>query len=715
MAEVTRRFVSVGVNRVVNALDWGDDGRLAYGGHHMVVVYDPEAAEVESTMVGHSGMVNCVLCIPGSVTSQAGHAARLIASGAADCCVRVWAVEPAGSGRPEPWRCVAVLKGHTAPVTALACYSLSGEGVPHGAFLLISTAGDRSVHVWRCKPRPAAASATYAEGSRGSALDTADAAHGQAAWDLAQRVATGTHIQQAVALTHIPGDPTTLLLATGGTDKAVHLYVRAPGRDSHFELACSLAGHENWVRSLAFCHATIVNSGGRGADSAAASSQLLLASACQDRYARVWSIVAEGGEAVPSAAAPATATAAETTANADAANNAAGASGAPGGAGTGAGTGAYGTTGDGSGADEIARYAPKLIFPVGGGRTLRASLEALLIGHEDWVHSVRWRPAAGAAVVEPGSSVAEAGRAGGGGLHVALPRDQLCLLTSSMDRTMMLWQHEQRSGLWMSQASVGDAGAQCLGYFGACFSPTGARVVAHGFTGAMHLWDSSSDADTNTSAGHRAWVPLHAAGGHFGPVAGCCWAADGRCVLSVGEDQTARVWTRVRAHWCEVARPQVHGHDFTCVASVPKADEDGAASAQYAFISGSEEKMLRAFEAPQVFVDTLDMARCRAPGGGGRQAVSGRAFGAAIPALGLSNKAVFDGGDDGDDGEGASNAGVGSGMAGGHYNDGPDFAPCAAPASSEGPPLEEHLSQNTLWPEVHKLYGHGSDVYCLAV
>ncbi|KAG1652116.1 hypothetical protein FOA52_015945, partial [Chlamydomonas sp. UWO 241] len=285
----------------------------------------------------------------------------------------------------------------------------------------------------------------------------------------------------------------------------------------------------------------------------------------------------------------------------------------------------------------------------------------------------------------------------------------------SMDRTMMLWQHEQRSGLWMSQASVGDAGAQCLGYFGACFSPTGARVVAHGFTGAMHLWDSSSDADTNTSAGHRAWVPLHAAGGHFGPVAGCCWAADGRCVLSVGEDQTARVWTRVRAHWCEVARPQVHGHDFTCVASVPKADEDGAASAQYAFISGSEEKMLRAFEAPQVFVDTLDMARCRAPGGGGRQAVSGRAFGAAIPALGLSNKAVFDGGDDGDDGEGASNAGVGSGMAGGHYNDGPDFAPCAAPASSEGPPLEEHLSQNTLWPEVHKLYGHGSDVYCLAV
>jgi elongator complex protein 2 len=40
--DATQEFVSVGVNRVAHALDWGGDGVVAYGGHHAVVLYDPK-------------------------------------------------------------------------------------------------------------------------------------------------------------------------------------------------------------------------------------------------------------------------------------------------------------------------------------------------------------------------------------------------------------------------------------------------------------------------------------------------------------------------------------------------------------------------------------------------------------------------------------------------------------------------------------------------
>lgn len=39
-------FVSVGVNRAVNALDWSEHGTVAYGAHNMAVIYDAEAGGI---------------------------------------------------------------------------------------------------------------------------------------------------------------------------------------------------------------------------------------------------------------------------------------------------------------------------------------------------------------------------------------------------------------------------------------------------------------------------------------------------------------------------------------------------------------------------------------------------------------------------------------------------------------------------------------------
>ena len=57
--------------------------------------------------------------------------------------------------------------------------------------------------------------------------------------------------------------------------------------------------------------------------------------------------------------------------------------------------------------------------------------------------------------------------------------------------------------------------------------------------------------------GGRGWAPQHALGGHYGAVVDMGWDAEGRCLHTVSEDQTARIFSTCDAHWCEIARPQV--------------------------------------------------------------------------------------------------------------------------------------------------------------
>ena len=57
-------------------------------------------------------------------------------------------------------------------------------------------------------------------------------------------------------------------------------------------------------------------------------------------------------------------------------------------------------------------------------------LESVLVGHEDWVHSVVWQPAS---PLQTGAAQPP-------------PLRQPCLLSASMDRTMMLWRPDAATG-----------------------------------------------------------------------------------------------------------------------------------------------------------------------------------------------------------------------------------------------------------------------------
>ena len=47
---------------------------------------------------------------------------------------------------------------------------------------------------------------------------------------------------------------------------------------------------------------------------------------------------------------------------------------------------------------------------------------------------------------------------------------------------------------------------------------------------------------------------------------------------------------------------QIHGHDFACLAVLPKASPP-------CYASGSEEKVIRVLEAPQAYEDTIALGR----------------------------------------------------------------------------------------------------------
>ncbi|XP_011799058.1 PREDICTED: elongator complex protein 2 isoform X4 [Colobus angolensis palliatus] len=223
------------------------------------------------------------------------------------------------------------------------------------------------------------------------------------------------------------------------------------------------------------------------------------------------------------------------------------------------------------------------------------------------------------------------------------------LLSASMDKTMILWAPDEESGVWLEQ---------------------------------------------------REWTPEIVISGHFDGVQDLVWDPEGEFIITVGTDQTTRLfapWKRKdqsQVTWHEIARPQIHGYDLKCLAMINR----------FQFVSGADEKVLRVFSAPRNFVENF----CAITGKSLNHVLcnqdSDLPEGATVPALGLSNKAVFQGdiaSQPSDEEELLTSTGF-------------EYQQVAfQPSILTEPPTEDHLLQNTLWPEVQKLYGHGYEIFCV--
>ncbi|XP_010479387.1 PREDICTED: elongator complex protein 2 isoform X1 [Camelina sativa] len=331
----------------------------------------------------------------------------------------------------------------------------------------------------------------------------------------------------------------------------------------------------------------------------------------------------------------------------------------------------------------LASYIEGPVF-ISGTSTYQISVESVLIGHEDWVYSVEWEP--------PVINSID-GR--------LVNHQPLRILSASMDKTMMIWRPEKKTGVWVNVVCVGELSHCALGFYGGHWSPNGLSILAHGYGGSFHLWRNVS-----SSKEAENWQMQEVPSGHFAAVTDVTWARTGEYLLSVSHDQTTRVFSSWKneegneaedEHWHELARPQVHGHDINCVAMVQ-------GKGNHRFVSGAEEKVVRVFEAPLSFLMTLNHTCAGGEGSFPEDLQEDvQVLGANMSALGLSQKPIYLHSSS----EPLERNGGGDGL------DTFETVPEAAPVELKEPPIEDQLAFHTLWPESHKLYGHGNELFSL--
>jgi elongator complex protein 2 len=318
----------------------------------------------------------------------------------------------------------------------------------------------------------------------------------------------------------------------------------------------------------------------------------------------------------------------------------------------------------------------------------KVTLEALLVGHEESVTCVKWH-------THP---------------QPLYGYDKL-LISSSMDRAIMLW-GPTLEGIWTPLTRVGSAGgilggsvgSSLLGYCGATINPSDGRyLVGQAYGGSLHIWTSElisqqKEGELNAlpleeRASFVRWQATPCITGHFGGVTDLCWeTSQGEYLLTVSNDQTCRLWAPIQENekdtiWVELARPQVHGYNLTSVASISSVKH------KHLIVTGAEEKELRVFDAPRTTIRMLQTVHGEAnPVDDDIERVD-RAF---IPSLGLSNKASA-----------ADRAEEADAMEGEVSND-------TSSLTSMKLPLERDLGVASLWPEIRKLFGHNTELFCLS-
>jgi elongator complex protein 2 len=393
---------------------------------------------------------------------EAEKAAYLV-TGGDDKQLRLWAID-SETGAAS---CVQHVQEHTEPINCIA--SLRGSAPGNAAARVFVTGGaDATVKVW--------------------ALED-----GQIT--LRQTIkTTRKYIPLTLALSAL--EDGRLILAVAGTTNSVQIFTASTDDASgaEFTLQATLPGHENWIRSLDFIR-----------EKPEQGSDLLLASASQDKYIRLWRI--HQGTALSALNA-----------------------------------GGLALTAD-------ALTPGNKVHKIAAGSTKYCVMfEALLLGHDDWIYSARWC------------------RAADGRLQLLSASADNSLSIWESDAESGIWLTAARLGEISREKGATTATGSIGGFWTGLWSPAGTAVLTLGRTGSWRMWDYDATDDAWKQhfaiSGHtravtgiswsRDGLYLLSTSSDQTTRLHAQWATDSTSSNS----------------WHEMSRPQIHGYDLNCISTL---------------------------------------------------------------------------------------------------------------------------------------------------
>ena len=408
-----------------------------------------------SLIVGHNDKVSVVRFYTCPVTG-----AKLLLTGSVDRTIRIWKSDPQDL---HQFNHACTLEGHTGSVNAIA--------VADGADIIATGATDGSVRTWRLRVH---------EGVVGQLLESIP---------MKPRFFP---LGLSLALLRAEGEAEKpIMLAVAGTTNVVQIYVAenlitAP----YLKLCATLSGHEGWVRSLSFTP-----------DKQSRSGDLLLASASQDKYIRLWRVHrGEVATSIPSE-------------------------------------------------DEdpmLGGLEPTLTNKAHGletaGSKYSITFEALLFGNEDWIYSAAWNP-------DPERQ------------QLLSASADNTLTIWEQDQVSGVWMSTERMGEISVQKGSTTATGSTGGFWVGLWSPDGKQVVSLSRTGSWKLWEYDADSDAWVQglgiSGHVRSVngiQWDSSGGYL-----LSTSADQTTRVH------AQWIRGGMTSWHEFSRAQVHGYDLNCI------------------------------------------------------------------------------------------------------------------------------------------------------